>query len=158
MTPEGDLSEMQRVLDSLGAPYGRIILECAGKRFPVFKMTTRLIICRARTAELRRHSNYKSIDAFTRLANGKGAELLTNQEARGHQDLKSHMRCTCRAGTYSARSLILAPSAWTNQVLQPFDIQLNLTIWQMTVAYFEAEVTKFALSTLVRVRQANCDT
>jgi glycine/D-amino acid oxidase-like deaminating enzyme len=39
--------------------------------------------------------------------------------------------------------LILAPSAWTNDVLRPFGIQLNLTIWQMTVAYFQAEVRKF---------------
>src|SRR6185437_15286937 len=50
---------------------------------------------------------------------------------------------TCPAGTYSAKYLVLCPGAWTNSILQPFSLQLDLHIWQMTVAYFAADTTNY---------------
>jgi monomeric sarcosine oxidase len=143
-TPEGDLSKMRGILDGLGAPYewypsGRAL---AGA-FPVFNVIPPdyLGLAQPNSAVIRTD---RSIDAFTRLAKGKGATLLTNQEARVTKT-SSPYEVECRAGTYKARSLILAPSAWTNQVLAPFNIQLDLTIWQMTVAYFEASRRDYPL-------------
>jgi glycine/D-amino acid oxidase-like deaminating enzyme len=42
-------------------------------------------------------------------------------------------------GTFKAKNLIMAPSAWSNQVFEPFGIHLDLSIWQMNVAYFRVD-------------------
>ena len=143
VTPEGDLSEMQGVLDTLGAPYqwydsGAAISAAFSAFKPVPSNYVGLV--QPNSAVIRTD---RSIDAFTRLATRKGATLLTNQKAEVTKISHENYEVTCPAGIYSARRLILAPSAWTNEVLKPFRIKLNLTIWEMTVAYFQADVSKF---------------
>jgi glycine/D-amino acid oxidase-like deaminating enzyme len=146
-TPEGNLENMKDVLDDLGVFYewygsGRALED----EFPVFKNVPSdyVALVQPNSAVIRAA---RSIVAFTGLAKSKGATILTNQKAKVTkipEDRNSgQYEVTCGDKIYKASKLILAPSAWTNQVLQPFGIQLNLTIWQMTVAYFEAEVSKF---------------
>jgi glycine/D-amino acid oxidase-like deaminating enzyme len=142
-TPEGDLSKMRGILDSLGASYkwygsgGELRND-----FPAFRevCSDYVGLTQPNSAVIRTD---KSISAFIKLAQGLGATVLTDQPATITKISRKGYEVTCPAGTYSARSLILAPSAWTNEVLKPFRIQLYLTIWQMTVAYFRAEVTEF---------------
>ena len=81
----------------------------------------------------------RSITAFADLATRAGATLLTNQPATV-TGTHAPYQVSCPAGTYSADALILCPGGWTNSLLQPFGFQLDLTIWEMTVAYFQADV------------------
>lgn len=142
-TPEGNLGEMKRILADLGAPYQWYDSGAALQdEFPVFKTVPPgyVGLLQPNSAVIRAA---RSIVALTKLARSAGATLLTGQPAAVTEISDEGYKVTCPAGTYSAPSLILAPSAWTNEVLQPFGIQLNLTIWQMTVAYFAAQVSKF---------------
>jgi len=141
-TPEGNLGEMERVLAQLGLPYQRCDSGAALKNsFPAFKDVPEeyIALVQPNSAVIRTR---ESIAAFHQLATSEGATLLKNQRA-AVATRKGMYQVTCPAGTYIAPHLILAPSAWTNHLLKSFGIQLNLTIWQMTVAYFQAEVNNF---------------
>jgi glycine/D-amino acid oxidase-like deaminating enzyme len=138
---------MKKVLEALGAPFqwygtGRTFQN----EFPVFKTipTDYVGLVQPNSAAIRAA---RSIVAFTGLAKRRGATLLTNQKAKVTKIPKNRTygryEVTCDDRIYKTSKLILAPSAWTNSVLQPLGIQLNLTIWQMTVAYFQAQVNKF---------------
>jgi monomeric sarcosine oxidase len=141
-TPEGNLGEMERILANLGVQYdwygSRDALRNA---FPVFKYVPDdyIGLVQPNSAVIRTR---ESMAAFHKLATSEGATLLTKQRA-AVTTRKGVYQVTCPAGTYSSPHLILAPSAWTNHLLRPFNTQLNLQIWQMTVAYFQAEVNKF---------------
>ena len=141
-TPEGNLGKMKKILDDLGVPYQWYPSGTAlQKAFPAFKEVpdNYVGLVHPNAAVIR---TKRSIAAFSELATQKGATLRTNQWAT-ISSAKRPYQVTCTAGTYTADGLILAPSAWTNRVLQPFGIELDLSIWQMTVAYFKALVDKF---------------
>jgi monomeric sarcosine oxidase len=142
ITPEGDLGKMKEILADLGLPYQWYEPGTAlAKAFPVFKAVpdNYIGLVQPNSAVIR---TKRSIAAFCELAAHAGATLLTGQRV-AVSSTKGVYEVTCAAGIYSAHCLILAPSAWTNRVLQPFGIQLDLAIWQMTVAYFQAQVNKF---------------
>jgi monomeric sarcosine oxidase len=141
-TPEGNLGEMERVLANLGVLYQRYDSKRAlMNAFPAFKDVppNYIALVQPNSAVIRTR---ESIAAFHKLATSEGATLLTNQRA-AVTTRKGVYQVTCPAGTYSSPHVILAPSAWTNRLLQPFNTQLNLQIWQMTLAYFQAEVNTF---------------
>jgi sarcosine oxidase len=143
-TPEGDLGEMKRILANLGAPYDWYASGAALKTaFPVFKAIPPdyVGLVQKNSAVIRTD---RSIKAFAKLARDAKATLLTNQKAEVTAISNgSPYQVRCPAGTYNTRRLILAPSAWTNDVLTPFGLRLDLIIWQMTVAYFPAQVKNF---------------
>jgi monomeric sarcosine oxidase len=141
-TPEGNLGKMKKILDDLGVPYQWYPSGPAlQKAFPAFKAVpdNYVGLVQPNAAVIR---TKRSIAAFSELATQEGATLRTDQCAT-ISSTKRPYQVTCPAGTYIADGLILAPSAWTNRVLQPFGIELDLSIWQMTVAYFKAQVDKF---------------
>jgi monomeric sarcosine oxidase len=83
--------------------------------------------------------------AFHRLARRRGATLQANEMVSGidwrGQDA---VTVTTNQAQYQAEKVILTPSAWANQILQtlkPVRTQLNLTILEMTVAYYAVDVT-----------------
>jgi len=143
---EGNIEEMKKVLTNLGVPYtwypnpsGLL------QDYPAFQkqnMPPKYIgLVQANSAVIWAQ---QSIITFDQLARKAGRILLTNQPAKiTGLPAGGPYQVTCPAGTYSAAHLILCPGAWTNSVLVPFGLQLNLTIWQMTVAYFQADTAKF---------------
>ena len=144
-TVEGNLGEMKTILADLGAPY-EWYPTAAGlfQRYPVFNtMPPDYVgLVQPNSAAIRTR---ESIAAFIELAGDAGASLVTGQAAQVTAiPTEGPYQVTCLAGTYSAPRLVLCPSAWTNQVLLPFGIQLNLSIWQMTVAYFSAAASEYA--------------
>ena len=84
-----------------------------------------------------------SVASFAYLAAGAGATMLTNQPAT-ITGIAGPYQVTCPAGTYSADALVLCPGAWTNSLIKPISVPLNLTIWQMTIAYFQADVATYS--------------
>jgi len=142
---EGNIDQMRQVLTSLGVPHswygnGNALMQ----QYQVLQNVPANYVglVQANSAVIRAET---SISAFHSLATGAGATVLTNQPAKVPMILpKVPYQVSCAAGTYSARSLILCPGAWTNSVLEPFRIQLDLKIWQMTVGYYQANVGAYA--------------
>jgi monomeric sarcosine oxidase len=144
-TVEGDLGQMHQILAKLGVP-DTWYPNSAGlmQQYPAFKnMPPNYVgLVQANSAVIRTKT---SISAFATLAAKAGATLLTKQPATVTAiPTEGPYKVTCPAGTYSAPQLVLCPGPWTNSVLKPFGIQLNLTIWQMTVGYFQADVGTYA--------------
>src|SRR5262249_1064748 len=134
---EGNIGEMKQVLTNLGVPY-TWYPDASGllQAYPAFQtMPPKYIgLVQANSAVIRAQL---SITTFNALGREAGRTLLTKQPAKiTGSPAGGPYQVTCPAGTYSAAHLILCPGAWTNSVLTPFGLQLNLTIWQMTVAYF----------------------
>lgn len=141
-TVEGNLGEMQQILAGLGVPYVWFP-NSSGllSQYPAFKtMPSQYVgLIQANSASILVEN---SVVSFEGLATNNGATLLTDQPAT-ITGTSAPYTVTCPAGTYTAASLILCPGAWTNAVLQPFGLQFNLTIWQMTLAYFQADVANY---------------
>lgn len=140
-TVEGNLAAMLTVLNNLGIPNAwypdaSLLLQ----EYPAFQTipANYVSLIQQNSASIRADL---SVRAFDMLAYQAGATLLTNQPASVTSI--SPYQVACPAGTYSAKYLVLCPGAWTNSILQPFSVQLDLHIWQMTVAYFAADTTTY---------------
>ena len=138
-TVQGNLAAMQRTLADLGIPYvcypdGASMMRSYGafQAMPPGYVG----LAQANSAVIRAP---RSITAFADLATRVGATLLTSQPATVMGN-PGRYQVSCPAGTYWADALILCPGGWTNSLLQPFGLKLDLTIWEMTVAYFQADV------------------
>lgn len=141
--PEGNLSDMEETMSRLGVPFARLEASDLSQRFPVFKTIpgNYFGLVQPNSAVIRVRD---SIELFQNLAEREGALLLENQAATVWEPNRhSRYQVRCRAGTYSTKHLILCPGAWTNEVLCPFNRTLELEIWQMTVAYFEADTARY---------------
>jgi monomeric sarcosine oxidase len=143
-TPEGDLPATARTMAGLGIPFEQRDGASLMQAFPAFKNIPAdyLGLVQRTSAVIRAAS---SLLAFDTLATRAGATVLDHQPATITTPTPTGpYRVSCPAGTYVARRLILCPGAWANQALLPFRLQLNLSIWQMTVAYFPADTTRYA--------------
>ena len=136
-TVEGNLQQCQDVMTEMGIPYSRYSQPELLSQYPAFKQLPNDYF------GLNQPSGASivvkdSLGTFARMAQAKGARLYTHcpvQIQRPSQADGPYI-LTTPSGTFAARHLIIAPGAWSNPVLKPFGLQLNLKIWQMTVAYF----------------------
>lgn len=143
-TVEGNLETMRGILKSLGVPFTWYPdPEALMQGFPAFKaMPVEYTgLAQPNSAVI---VAQQSIAAFRSLATRAGATLLCGQQATiTALPVNGPYEVSCPAGKYVAKHLILCPSAWTNSVVRPFGFQINLTIWQMTVAYFKGDVANY---------------
>jgi monomeric sarcosine oxidase len=139
---EGNIRQMKTALAGLGVPY-MWYPNASGmlQDYPAFQtMPADYIgLVQANSAVIR---VVQSFSAFAELAYNAGVAWLTDTSATV-TGLSNPYQVTSPVGTYSASSLILCPGAWTNSVLSPFNVQLKLAIWQMTIAYFQAAVDQY---------------
>lgn len=84
----------------------------------------------------------ESMLVFQRLAARAGAVLLERQKSEV-KPANGRYEVSCDAGTYRTPSVILCPGPWANEVLRPFNLRCDLTIWQMTVPYFRADTRRY---------------
>ncbi|MGZ3181628.1 MAG: FAD-dependent oxidoreductase [Telluria sp.] len=137
---EGDLQQCQDTMTELGIPYQRYDRAGLKDNYTVFRDLPPeywgLNQASSATTEVQ-----QSLRTFHDAAIRKGATLLdycpamvVNPEPGG----KPYTIATPH-GTFTADSLIIAAGAWSNNVFQPFGLQLNLEIWQMNVAYFQVD-------------------
>ena len=139
---EGDLVQCADVMTELGIPYTRYERDTLLQAYPVFRDLPPkyygLSQPSCATIVVK-----QSLKTFSELAKLHGANLLTNCPAtiRPNSPGATSYLIDSRAGTFSAKRLILAPGAWSNRVLSAFGMQLKLTIWQMTVTYFNVDAS-----------------
>jgi sarcosine oxidase len=142
---EGDIDKMRQVLIDLGVPHswcgtGNALMQ----QYPVLQNVPANYVglVQANSAVIRAET---SIAAFEMLAARAGATLLTNQPTKVIAiPTEGPYKVGCPAGIFSAPCLILCPGAWTNSLLAPFELQLDLKIWQMTVGYYQADVGAYS--------------
>jgi glycine/D-amino acid oxidase-like deaminating enzyme len=142
-TVEGDFAAMPRVMSGLGIPYEVLATPRAlMQRYPAFRAMpeTYVGLVQADSGVIDVEA---ALTALRRKAKQAGATLVTGQRAGVTAARQGDYRVNCPAGTYTASRLILCPGAWTNQVLRPFGIALDLAIWQMTVGYFNAATDRY---------------
>jgi monomeric sarcosine oxidase len=142
-TVEGDLGAMPQVMSDLGIPYDVLASpQALMQRYPAFKAMPDSFVglTQADSAVI---DVAAALSAFRRQAIKAGATLLTGQRAVVAAEPQARYRVSCPAGVYDTSRLILCPGAWTNQVLRPFGIALDLAIWQMTVGYFGAATDRY---------------
>lgn len=142
ITPEGKLSDMAKTMNALGIPFQELDRAGLLREFPVFKTLPDDYFgyVQPNSAAIRVRD---SIELFWTLASRDGAVLLKNQKATITPNVRGGHDVTCAAGRYHARHLILCPGAWTNELLRAFGLSLELPIWQMSVAYFEADTATY---------------
>jgi sarcosine oxidase len=137
---EGDLKQCEEVMTALGIPFQKYDRTGLLEAYPVFREVPAgywgLNQASSATTEVQ-----QSLRTFHDFAIKKGAKLLSECPARVIDPKPGAQIYTIETpkGRFTANSLILAPSAWSNQVFAPFGIQLNLSIWQMNVAYFKVD-------------------
>jgi sarcosine oxidase/L-pipecolate oxidase len=76
-----------------------------------------------------------------RLAAGYGAKLLSHTPVRNLQVSEGGVTVTAgqdKPVQFTAKHCVVASGAYTNDVLQPLGIQLNLQIWEMVYEYYAA--------------------
>lgn len=136
-TVEGDLEECKKVMVSLGIPFQEYDEKGLLRHYPVFKEIPDAYFglnqASSATIEVQ-----PSLHTFHDIAIAKGARMHSNCPATFISPKAGEpYQISTPEGIYTADKLILAPGAWSNSVFAPFGIQLNLSIWQMTVAYYE---------------------
>ena len=139
VTPEGDLKLCMETMKKLGLPFDTYEGAALTRKFPVFKNlpnpTLGLFqpnggpIYAART-----------LAALAVLGWEEGVVLrerdrVINIEPGATPDKPVTIR-THSGASFSAPKVILTPGASTNEVLKPLGLQLNLTIREMTLAYY----------------------
>jgi monomeric sarcosine oxidase len=142
-TVEGDLGAMPQTMSDLVIPFDVFATpDALMQRYPAFKAMpdTYVGMTQPDSAVIRVDA---ALSAFRRQATRAGAVLLTGQRAAVTVDPRGQYQVSCAAGSYGTPRLILCPGAWTNHVLRPFGIALELTIWQMTVGYFKADTDRY---------------
>lgn len=139
-TVEGDFKNTDKIMDQLGMPYDLLDRTQLLKKFPVFKDVpadyTGLLQLNSGVIHVQ-----KSLEVFHKLAVSKGAQILENTRAQIEEAEPGTKTFKVRTdkGDFKASSLILAPGAWTNELIAPLGIQFAFKIWQMTLAYFKLQ-------------------
>lgn len=137
---EGGLLQCQETMTALGIPFQQYDRAGLFEHYPMFRELPDgywgLNQASSATTEVQ-----QSLRTFHDFAIKKGATLLSECPARVVDPKPGAQIYTIETpkGRFTASSLIMAPSAWSNQVFAPFGIQLNLSIWQMNVAYFRVD-------------------
>jgi sarcosine oxidase len=71
------------------------------------------------------------------LARAHGATILDNTPVGGIRPIGDAVEVHTSAGTFTARRVVVASGAWSNQVLRDVGIALPLTVTQEQVTYFQ---------------------
>lgn len=71
------------------------------------------------------------------LARARGATILDNTPVHSIRPIGDTVEVDTAAGTFSARRVVVASGAWSNQVLRNAGIALPLTVTQEQVTYFQ---------------------
>ena len=70
------------------------------------------------------------------LARARGATVLDNTPVREIRSGEDNVEVLTDEDTFSARRLVVAAGAWTNEVLRHFGVRLPITLTQEQVTYF----------------------
>ncbi len=73
------------------------------------------------------------------LAATHGANLVTGTPVTGISPTRAGIDVRTRRGTFSVGAVVVTADAWTQSLLEPFGVQLGLTVTEEQVSYFAPE-------------------
>ncbi len=139
VTPEGDLKLCMEVMTKLGLPFQTYEGSALLQKFPVWKNLPNptLGVFQPNGGPIYAARTLAAL-AVLGWQNGvvlRERDRVINIEPGATPDKPVTIR-THAGASFSAPKVILTPGAWTNELLARLGIQLNLTIWEMTLAYY----------------------
>lgn len=147
-TPEGNLQGCIDVMNQLGIPYTEYRTAAEIQHaYPIWKglPDDTLALSQAQGGPIYAQ---RTLQAFADLARQQGAALHENEPVLtidpGPTD-ECLVTIQTTRDKYQAPRVILAPNAWANGLLAPLGLGLNITLWEMTVAYYAVDDPSFAL-------------
>lgn len=123
-------------MDAAGVPYERLDAAEVMRRWPQFRLDEDV------TALYQAESGIapaaKCNAAHLRLARAYGAQVRENVTITAVTPHANHVTITAGGETFCAQKLIITAGAWSNQILAHFGVQLNLTVTQEQVTYYQS--------------------
>jgi monomeric sarcosine oxidase len=136
-TVEGDFQNTDKIMNELGIPYKNLNQNELVKEFPLLKN-----IPENYSGLIQKNSGVirvqKTLEVLYKLCIEKNVSFITNKKARILDSFPgaSIFKVKVDQETFKTKKLILAPGAWTNQVIEPLKQKFKLKIWEMTLGYF----------------------
>lgn len=132
--PHSDIDLYTSAMQSAGIPYERLSPGEAMRHFPQFRLQDGDQVLYSA------HDGFvdpgKANAVHINLARARGAAILENTPVQHLRPLGDSVALDTAQGTFSARRLVIAASAWTNQVLAGVGRELPLTVTEEQVTYF----------------------
>jgi sarcosine oxidase len=119
-----------------GIPHEELSADEVMQRFPQFRLDDGVRGVYQRDAGL--VDAGKANAAHVALARARGATVLDNTPVLGVRPVDDGVEVATGRGTFSARRLVVAAGAWTNEVLRHVGVEIPLTCTQEQVTYFRA--------------------
>ncbi len=140
----GDLTELPRVMSSLGIAYEEFDSRSLQKRFPVLNSISDETVGIYQEDAGILHAQ-KILQTLRKLAQENGADLHENESVKSVHSHQSDGLITVHTSRakYQAQKAILAPGAWTNEILKHLDVKLNLEAWLMTYARYSIDSERY---------------
>jgi sarcosine oxidase len=132
--PQSEIDLYTAAMQSAGIPFERLSPGEAMRRFPQFRLqeSDRVLYSA--------HDGFvdpgKANAVHITLARARGAAILENTPVEHLRPLKDGVALETAQGTFAARRLVIAASAWTNKVLEGVGRRLPLTVTEEQVTYF----------------------
>lgn len=131
---------MQNIISSsnrFSLPIEVMSAEAIMKRWSGIKVPNDFIGCYESTSGVLRCED--CIDAYRQLALSNGATLITNSRVTSLSVSEGNVTVSTETNSYTAKSLIVAVGAWSNQLLSMLDLDLPLRPVRKTFAWFDAD-------------------
>jgi sarcosine oxidase len=132
--PRAEIDLYTAAMSAAGLPFERLSPEEAMRRFPQFRLQEGDQVL------------YSANDGFVdpgkanavhiNLARARGVDILDRTSVQRLRPLAESVELETAQGTFFARRLVIAASAWTNQVLAGVGRALPLTVTEEQVTYF----------------------
>jgi glycine/D-amino acid oxidase-like deaminating enzyme len=135
-TPQGSLADCRRSLDALGIAYEAHDAASLGRRYPALAPMPSDHIGLVQPAAVI-HAD-EAQRALIDAGRARGATLAAHEVVTRIARSRSGIAVTTDRATWLARAVIVAAGAWTNDLLAPLGVALDLEVWEMTYAHHEA--------------------
>lgn len=134
-TPEGTLEDAKKVMEELKIPFKQLTSAQLQEQYP-FKNLPReyygLFQANGGTINVQ-----GVLRGYHKLAAAEGATLRAWEWVTGISPSSSYVDVQTVKTTYRAGKVILCLGAYVNDLLAPYNVKVNLDVWEMTFAYYQ---------------------
>ena len=132
-------------LDQNDIPYELLSSDEANKRWPQYSIANTVRVVYTPDSGIVHAA--KAVMAMQHLARAHGAQLKELTPVTSITPQEGSVTIETPSGTFSAKKIILATDAWTNELIAPLGVKIPLQISQEQVTYFKpADVSAFESS------------
>jgi monomeric sarcosine oxidase len=134
-TPEGTMEDAKRVMKELKIPFTQLTSAELMKQYPFKNLPDDYYgLYQANGGTI----NVQGVlRGYHKLAAAAGATLRSGQWVTGIESNSTYVDVHTVKTTYRAGKVIVCAGAFVNELLAPYEIKINLQIWEMTFAYYQ---------------------